>query len=340
MKINREHLIRALDSVSPGLSNREIVQQSSCVIFKDDKIMTFNDECAATVAFDIGGIEAAVIAKPLIELLNKMQEDVVDIEITEGKNGCQFAVKGKRRRACIRMEQKIELPIDAVDRPEEWAALDSDFDEAVGIVKRCAGKDGSNFVLTCVNIAAGWVEACDNFQAVRYPMNTGIDEACQVRGEVLRHVTGLGMVEIGTTENWLHFRNAEGLVLSCRKYQDEYNDLGRVLDVEDGDKVTLPGGLAEAIEKAEIFSNDGTDDNKVTVDLKPGGLMLKGEGANGKYEERKKVSYDGKPLLFSINPELLLDITTRTNDCVLSDTRLMIDCGKSKYVACLGKVKE
>ena len=80
MKINREELLNQLESVQPGLSIREIIEQSSCFVFQDGKVITYNDEifCSQKTPLKIKG---AVLAAPLIALLRKMVETEVDIEL-------------------------------------------------------------------------------------------------------------------------------------------------------------------------------------------------------------------------------------------------------------------
>ena len=53
-----------LEAVSPGLATREAIEQSSCFVFKDGRVMTFNDEVACSIDCELG-FDGAVAAKPL-----------------------------------------------------------------------------------------------------------------------------------------------------------------------------------------------------------------------------------------------------------------------------------
>lgn len=335
MKVDREELLRKLEAVAPGLSAKEAVEQSSCFVFMDGRVITFNDEIACSIACDLA-LKGAIVAMPLLNLLTKLVEK--EIDITEKEGGAELLVKGKGRRAGITLEAEIALPIGAVDMPDSWNKLDPEFADAVGVVQQCASKDANNFHLTCIHITPDYVEACDNFQLARYPVQTGVGESCLVKRDSLKHVTGLGMTEISETKTWLHFRNPVGLILSVRREVLDYEDLGPILDME-GVPTTLPGGLAEAVEKAEIFSAENSENNVVLVELKNDQLRIKGVGVTGWYEERKSVKYEGDPISFSISPKLLVDVTARTNDCFITAGRLKISNGKFEYVTCLGKVE-
>jgi len=332
VKVERAELLRKLEAVAPGLATREAVEQSSCFVFTGGRVVTFNDEIACGIDCDLG-FTGAVAAKPLLDLLGKLSEAELDITCT----GEEVVVRGKRRRAGIVMEAQITLPIGSVEQPTEWVDMDADFADAIGVVEHCASKDTNNFHLTCVHVTPTCVEACDNFQLARYPLNTGVREPCLVKRDSIKHVTGLGMTEVSETKTWLHFRNQAGLVLSVRREVGEFENLDEIIN-SGGERCTLPGGLAEAVDKAEIFSADNGTDNVVTVELRANKLSLRGMGATGWYEERKEVKWEQEPMAFNINPKLLVGITTKTNDCFIATGRLTIDGGKFKYVTCLGTV--
>lgn len=333
MLVNREKMLQVLESVSPGLAARELIEQSGCYVFTNGKVCTFNDEVACSIASPLTGVEGAVVAKPLIELLSKLPEDELEVTVGEGR----FCVKGKGRRAEIVLEQEVKLPIASVEDPGEWTKLDPDFLEGLGIVSAvaAAGRD-ANFVLTCVHLHPDHLEACDNFQAVRYPVKTGVATSCLIRQSAAKNVPSLGMTELAVGDAWVHFRNAVGLQFSCRRWQEQYEDLNPIFEME-GSPMTLPGGLAEAVDKAKIFSSDNTESDQVFVRLKDGKLLIRGEGSSGKYEEMRKVAFDGEAS-FMIAPKLLVEITKRTQDCSIGQGRLKVSTGRFVYVSCLGAV--
>jgi DNA polymerase III sliding clamp (beta) subunit (PCNA family) len=332
--INREELLQQLMSVQPGLSRREIIEQSSCFVFSGGMVMTYNDEIACTQKCSLN-IEGAVQATPLLAILGKLPEDELEVETTDG----ELILKGKKRRAGIRREKEVALPIASVDKPTKWLELPADFLEAVTLVQHSASKDESRFQLTCIHIHPKYIEACDNYQITRYKMATGVAESTLVRSESLKHVPTLGMTEFCETESWLHFRNPNGLVLSCRRYKEDFPNLKDLLNFN-GHKITLPKGLADAADKAKVFTNETSDDSQVLVELRTGKLRVKGVGGGGWYQEVKKLAYDGPDMSFMIAPDLLIEITTRHNDAEIAEGRLKVDGGKWRYVTSLGSPAE
>ena len=331
MRVGREELLRVLESASMGLASREILEQSTCLVFtQDGRVVSFNDEVSASRQSPLNGVAGAVKAKPLLELLSKLSEDELDVDQVGG----ELQVKGKRRKAGIRMEAEVMLPIETVDVPEVWRDLPTTFGEAVSIVHSCASAEESQFVLTCVHIHPEWMEACDKFQIARYPMETGVQESVLVRASSLKKILGLDMTEVSETGSWIHFRNPAGLVVSCRRYLDEYSQLDKFLSKEGTTPFSLPGGLEEALEKAQIFSAENISGNRVLVDMRSDRIVFEGQGSSGWYKEMKKITYTGEPLSFLIAPKLLLEVSKKSNECAVAAGRLFIDSGKFRYVTC------
>lgn len=334
MKQDREDLLQKLEAVAPGLAMREAIEQSSCFVFQGGRVCTFNDEVACSIECDIG-VEGAVAAKPLLELLRKLAEKEVDITMVDDG----LRIKGKGRRSLVNMEAEIMLPLDAVDVPETWEELNPEFADAIGMVQECATKDNAQFILMCIHITPDFVEACNNYKMARYTMDTGIGDPCLVKRDCIKHIVGLGMTKVSRTDTWLHFCNPAGLVFSVRRDEANYADMGGIL-AKEGTPTTLPGGLADAVEKAEIFSADNSEGNSIMLTLDKGHMTLKGSGAYGWYEERKEAKWDAEPLSFEIDPVLLKAIAEKANDCYVADGMLKIDTGKLVYITCTKRPKQ
>ncbi len=331
-KINRETLLNELESVRSGLSSQEILEQSNCFIFQNGFVKTYNDEIACKQK-SILEFTGAVQAEPLLQILRKMTEDEIKITV----DNSEFLIEGKRRKAAIRMDNEILLPVDRIEDVDEWKSLDEEFSEAVHLVTQVTGKDESQFMLTCVHLTDSFLEASDNYQVSRYNIKTDIQQPTLIRKESIKHVAELGVTEFSETESWIHFRNPTGLVLSCRRYTEvaeDYPDFSSMIEF-DGTPTSLPTTLSEAIEKAEVFST-AADDNFVTIEMKSTGkLKIRGEGSFGWFTEIKKVNYSGDDISFRITPKLLFDIARKHNECEISSDRLKVESDNFIYVTML-----
>lgn len=329
-KVNREEFLSKLQSVAPGLAVRENIEQSTCFVFTEGFVFTFNDVVSCRIPLPLGDdFAGAVAAKPLLTLLEKLPDDELTISIADK----ELSIVGSLREAGIRIEQEIILDPSLVDQPEEWVNLPDEFCDAVTMVSTCAANDDSAFIRMCVHFHEKYLEACDNFQACRFKIKLGLGEFL-VRRSSLKHVPALGVNEAGITDAWLHMRNPSGLVISCRRDVDEYPPLARIFDVE-GSPATLPGGLAEAVGRAEIFSAMNADDNKVLIELRSNKIRIKGIGPLGWLRETKKFTYSGPPMEFLIDPRLLVEIGKRQNECIIATDKIKVDGGKWQYVSCL-----
>lgn len=335
MIVDREELLKQLEAASPGLATREVHEQSSCYVFRGGRVYTFNDEIAVSAKCCLG-IEGAVAAAKMVELLGKMPENMLDISPAPDK--ANLNIKGQGRRAQVRMEAEIALPLSLVDVPEDWQELPPMFADAVMLAASCAvKKDDENYQLACVHITPTFVEACDNFQLLRYPLDTPLAAPVLVRREVIRHVYGLDMTEVCVTASWIHFRNPAGLQLACRVWKDSYSDLSGIMRF-DGIRSTIPAGLTEAAQRAQVFSSEQAKNDKIRISLKPGSMDIIGQGASGRYQERKEVDYKGDPLDFLIPAEILISLGERAwHECEIGPGKLRVQTGAFTYVSCLGK---
>lgn len=335
LRVNREEFLQRLESVQPGLSTREIVEQSSCFVFQDGMVMTYNDEVSCTQKLDIE-LSGAVQATKLLELLRKMTETEIEIE----QKDAELLVygKGHRRRAGIPREKDVLLPVAKVERPKGWNKLNRDFADAIDIVHTCAGSD-ETLTTTCVHMTKKFVEACDNYQMSRYRLKTGFEKSMLVRKDSIKHIISLGMTHFAETPSWIHFKNPSGLVLSCRREIQDYRNLTPYLQVT-GEPMALPKAIGDATDKAQIFAAETSDEVQVEVQLRPGKIIVRGQGGAGWFEEERKLSYKGPKLHFSIAPKLLSEITSRHNECQISEKCLRVDGGKFVYVASLEAIRK
>ncbi len=296
--------------------------------------MTFNDEIACSQDCDLG-IEGAVHSHAFINILKKLIEEELEFSEEAG----EIIIKGKNKACGITREVEIQLPIDNVEKPKKWQELSEGFIEAIELVQHCASSDDSSFALTCIHISPEFIEACDNAQMTRVTLKTKLAKSILVRRDSIKHIVSLSMREFCETDTWIHFRNESGMVLSCRRFIDEYVDLTQFLEFT-GKKIVLPKGLADAVDKASIFITLDLENPQVKVMLTPDKLRIKSVGASGWYRESKQIKYSGDPIAFLIAPKLLIDITKKYNQAEIGPGRLKVDGGNWKYISCLSPIEE
>jgi len=333
IRVERQKFLQALELVVPGISPREVIDQSSCFIFRNGKVETFNDEIYCVTDSTLGEeLTAAVAAEPLLALLRKLPDEELRIFVKEGS----LRVKGKGREAALNMESKILLDVGAVEEPEgDWNDLPPEFLQGIELVEQCTSKDQASFHLSCVHLAAKWVEASDSFQAARFRVKMGIETPCLVRRPSLKHVLSLGMIRFAESPTWIHFQSPDGMRLSCRRFMEKYPDLSDSFKME-GETIQFPKSLPDALSRSEIFASETSEEVNVEVSLEPGRVIVEGQGSAGWYRERRKMVYDGPSLSFLIAPKLLSQIVQDYPEAIVSVDKLSIKGGRFSYVTCLG----
>jgi hypothetical protein len=330
IKIDRKELLSQLDIISPGLAPRDIVEQSSCVVFKDGYVMTFNDEIACRMETNLN-LTGAITASALIETLRKMSEDIVEVEIKDE----EIIIHGKRRKIGIAREATILLPIDSLDTTDEWHPLPEQFSDAADMVLPCCGKDEQRFNLTCIHLYRRGIDASDNMQYGHYKIKLPLSEDVLIRAASMRHVVPMGVTEIAVTPSWAHFRNSRGLIISCRRWPDTWEDYSAFTS-QTGTPAKFPKALSKAAELAGGISNQNADDTQVTVSIKQGRLKLTATGVRCWSEELKKIEYDGEPMSFKIDPVLLSKICKEHNSLEIGANAIIVRSNKFTYVTALG----
>lgn len=333
---NREQLLSALDTVAPGLSKKDRFEQSSCYVFHEGNVVTYNDEvfCRAKSPLP-NGFTGAIDAKPLTDLLREMTEEEVSLDPDADK----VVLKGKGKRYRIAFHKKVLLDTSAVEEPDEWHKLSAHFADAVTVVSEAAAKAQTPWMKNCVHITPTFMEATDNLQLAQYRVKTRVSEPVLVRRDSLRHTVPLGMAEVAESPNWLHFRNEEGLTLSVRCMRDKFPDSSGWLAEMEGSPLVFPKALIDASTRLNIAASQ-VKDGKVVVKLIEGWIYMEGVGLTVDGLERKRIDYAGPARQFTISPILLSKLVQDHSECEISDRRLLVKEGRCTVVVGLGAPKK
>lgn len=343
--VNRTELLQRLDAVQPGLSQREITDQSSCFVFKDGYVWTYNEDIGCKIKSGLPvSLTGAVIAKPLMEALNNMTSVMIHIDVTNER----FVAKDKKcGTSRIIFENTVKLAIDDIQKPikNNWRPLPPGFGEAIGMVEECASRDETETVLTSIHIHPKWVEACDNTQMSRYRIKTGVQKPIMVKRDSIKHIISMDMTETNETEKWIHFRNGAGLIISCVRYVDKYphDQITALFENFKGRKGKLPKGIAVSAKLAHNFSREDADDDQVFVKLEPGRMTIKGVGNSGDHTAPLKCDYTGPVMEFKIGPKLLTELSKQHSEAKFSKEHLVVESKRWQYLTALSapvKAKE
>jgi hypothetical protein len=320
MKINREELKKALEIVKPGLATKEVIPQSTSFAFINGNIVTYNDEISISHPIKNLELTGAIEADELYKFITKLKTDEIDIKIEEES----IVLKSGRATAGFVLKTEIKLPIEEeLNNKGKWKKLENDFIPTLKFVSMSCSNDLSNPKLTCVHINnEGFMESSDNYRILHHKLNVPIKTILIPKTSV-DIIVKLNPVKIAEGNGWVHFKTNEGTDISCRIFNDTFvNTAEYIKPVKKGISITLPENLNEILDKAIIFLNKEEGINSVDISIESKLFVLESKGVSSWFKERANVKYEGEPINFSITPNLLKDIISKTNKCTLENKML------------------
>jgi len=331
MKINREAFLHALHLIEPGTTTNQSVAQSNCFIFSENHIYAFNDEITCIVKMEVD-FHCAVPAKPLLAVLNKYTDEIVDVSMDDDK----LVIKAGRKRTQLNIEAEVLIPLGITGLPKKWVPMHPEFEEAVGIVRSCAATKSDRFALTCLHITPSYIQSCDTRQACKATMETGAKGETLIRAASIKNIVGMGMTEWGATKAWLFFKAPTGLIMGIRRWADEYPNIEQVYELTNPQQFCLPNSIPEILDRTTIFANEQGIEPVIKMIVTENQIEFKGESSNGSHQERVAINYGGEPFSFNISPKVLIQAVKNSNEAVLSQDRLSVEFGRFTYVASIG----
>lgn len=333
MKINKKELQEALEIVKPGLSNRDLIEQTTSFAFLNQRVVTYNDILSISHPLKGLEIEGAIPAELLYKFLGKIKKDEIDISIEKN----EIILKSGRAKASLTLENEVKLPLSEVAVNSKWFDLPTDFIQFLKFAIPCCSNNAITAIITCVNVTKeGFIEASDNYRILRcqlqqeMPVNTFL-----LPSKSALEVVKLNPVQVAEGRGWIHFKTEEDTIISCRILEEKYPLISSLLNVS-GIKVTLPQCIEEVLERAMVFAKrDNIFDEAVEIELGDNKLKIQSESDSGWFEEDVNMKYDEDVLNFVISPYLLKDILVETFCCEIGKNNLKFEGDQWIYVSTL-----
>lgn len=331
MKIEKQKLLKALTLVADGLDKTERVEQSNHYAFTPTGVFTYNDEVRLYHPI-VTPIDGAVRAEELSKVLARINAD--EITVTTTKTTC--TIKARRTEVQLNI-QPNKLPLGNVPEAEQWLPVAENLAMGMDMAANSCASDLSRPLLNCVHVSTdGVVVGSDSFKILRYDTGTkvGVD-AFLLPARSARLAQRLGVREIALSGGWVHFRTADGTVLSCRTFADEYPAVDSFMKVE-GPALTLPNTTAEMLQRMDVFARRQDQlDEEVHVTIADNRITLEAENDAGKIKEQANIKYTDDPIKFIVSPFVLRDILKETRECTIGDRALRFVGSSWEYVTAL-----
>jgi hypothetical protein len=335
MKISKEELQKALDIVKPGLASRELLAQTTSFAFQRGRVTTYNDEIS--ISCPVQGsdeIEGAVLAENLYKFLTKVSKDEMDIIVEDN----EIVLSIGKAKAGLNFFSEVTLPLEEeLQNKGKYTKLPKDFCKAVAFVMTASGTSLNEPLLTCVHVSeSGYAEASDGYRIARHNIvdETPIAEML-VPARSMAEIVKLNPTRVAKGNGWLHFRNKEGVEISCRILnEDKYMNVNPLLLVK-GTKVILPEKLEEVLARASIFAKrENILEEEVHITIESKTLTMEASSESGWFEEEANmVNYKGEPKRITIPPYLLKEILKETRACEISTNQIKFEGEQWVYVS-------
>ena len=115
MEILVKTIKEALNKVKPGLSNKEMIEQSTSFVFQRGHVYTYNDEIAISHPLKIR-VLGAVRARELLDFVNRIKDEKIEIIMNENKT--ELILLKKFSTATFALNQELILPINDIEIPD------------------------------------------------------------------------------------------------------------------------------------------------------------------------------------------------------------------------------
>lgn len=316
MKIEKQKLIDILAAVKPGLSSKEVIEQTTHFIFGDGEVYTYNDKISISHETDLNIGDFAIQGEELFKILNKLKEEEIDLEIVKNK----LQVTAGKTKAVLNIDNEIKVPM--IDIPDDFDPLPANFTHAVKFCLFSVSKNMTKPELTCLNITENQVQSCDNFRLTFHDLD-GELQAFLLQGSAAEQLIKYSPVEYVIDNSWIHFANESGVIFSCRTVNYTYPDIDSLSKVE-GNDVHLPQSLTESVEKAEILATEEFEQDRfISLTLSKNKLKVKGEGQLGWIEDEIKIDYKGEKSTLKVHPNHFVDILKHLEKAVIGDNSIL-----------------
>lgn len=330
MKIKTSELKKALEIVKPGLATLEVIDQSTSFAFINGNVVTFNNEISVVhpVNLDIVG---AVKADLLYKYLGKIKTEEVEITTTES----ELIVKSGRATSGFAFIPEVTLPLDEeIKEMGKWKKLPENFLPYLKAAALSCAKDMAEPKLTCVHVNGVFIESTDNFRLSQYTLKEAVPvDKFLIPASSVSVVVSNSPTKIAIGNGWVHFKNKDNTVVSCRVFADAYMETAPFIkNARKGVKMELPDNMKEVIERAMVFiEKQNVIDEELTLDITKKSINVSCESDTSWFKE--SIKHKGEhEFSISVAPSLLKNIIGRTNVCYVLEEKHILYFKENDWV--------
>jgi DNA polymerase III sliding clamp (beta) subunit (PCNA family) len=324
MKVDRLEFLRLINYLSSGVASKEIIEQSTCIVFKNGQAFTYNDEVSvhAITPFDCDGT-SIVPAKELLRVIDRLKPEEIDIEFTDGS----MIISTPRTQVSIVSQKELNLPIDEInlEGDKKWVPVGGEFFQALEDCSCVTSKSTIRPFLFCVHVTSNYVESTDERQIIRVSCKTGIpkDREILIPSSAIRELKKFPYKggSLCIDNSWCNIKIKETpTIFSCRLFASEYVDMKKFLESDiSGQKVTIPESVIESLDHVMALQDESFSMERAQITFENKLITVYKQTMKGTITEKNRVKYDGEPFAIFVHPVLFKNLLTVDNTIYVTD---------------------
>lgn len=275
MKIARDELLKILEISKMAVAGSDHLEQLGHFIFGGENLITFNNRLLIYYPFQTD-FQCSVDSDLFFKQLQKYTTEEIEIELK--KNRLHINGTLEKAKLAIQLEQDKEIfnIIDSIREEQlnvEYVDVPEDFVQGIDLCSYSASKNAADGTLCCICISGTTIMSCDNYRATQYTLDAPMsDRDLLLDARIANEIKRFKMIKFGIGENWLHFKNEIGVVLSARQIFGDYMDISDAFELQ-GKKMKLPTETPAVLDfVSPVIANEQQPERKANIDIKNGYL--------------------------------------------------------------------
>lgn len=320
LKLNVEELKNGLNQVKPALANKEFIEVITHFLFTEQKIIAYNDKICISYPYKHFTKTFSVKATDFLNILKSIKT----------KNILCGFIKNRLVLKSSDTEAKISINTEDMSIKDMYEKLDVDnlnfidlndsdtFKQGLNFCRFSVSKDVTNRNLYCVSVQKDCIISADNMRVSKFNTDEKI-KPFLIPGSAVNDLQNYEFDQIAVEDNWVHFKNDDGLIFSSRLVDGDYPDLSQFFKIEETKKITVPIELKQLLQEAAVMAEGESDTKKeVEICLENGILSCTGKKEIGYIKKKMKIDYSGEKINFQINPYFLSQILDKSQEIRLT----------------------
>lgn len=336
-KYNCKELISILQKVRPALSSKNIVEEFSNFIFTGKNLITNNDKICISYPLKTE-FKCAVPANEFYDILSSVKEDEISIQQEENKL-CFKADNTNAELVIQELSDTVNEFIEAIGLndfdEDKFKPFSKDFIEAITACMFTASKELDDKILSSISINNKEVLSSDNYRISLFELDKSFKDSFLIAALSVQELIKLEPTGYFRNDSWIYFLAKDGIVFCSRILNDEFPEVKHEFEFE-SDTIVLPDDFVDMVKNASILAEGEFDiDKKIEVKVKDKKILCKGQNELGWIESKTDINNVDDDFTFTINPNFLVQILSKTKNMKLGENRVMFEYENFKHLICL-----